>query len=122
MNEKLSLSQSETARTIADCRTIKYKTYSLMSRNLESKIQELNRLNNNLFSINESLGLDDADIVEQLEAIKQKNTELALANDQLELSKNKISEQLKTMEELNKKLVLNESRITKSSRTISKTN
>ena len=59
-------------------------------------------------AINESLGLDDAGLVEQLEAIRKKNTELALANEQLEFSKQQISEQLKIVEELNAKLTLNE--------------
>ena len=37
-------------------------------------------------AINDSLGLSDAGLVEQLEAIRQKNTELALSNEQLKLS------------------------------------
>ena len=86
INEKLSLSQQETAK----------------------QLQIVQGLNENLMAINESLGLDDAGVVEQLEAIRKKNTELALANEQLELSKQQISEQLKTVEELNIKLTLNE--------------
>ena len=86
MNEKLSLSQQETAK----------------------QLQIVNELNENLMAINESLGLDDAGLVEQLEAIRKKNTELALANEQLEFSKQQISEQLKIVEELNAKLTLNE--------------
>ena len=86
INEKLSLSQQETAK----------------------QLQIVQGLNENLMAINESLGLDDAGVVEQLEAIRKKNTELALANEQLELSKHQISEQLKTVEELNIKLTLNE--------------
>ncbi|SVA21315.1 uncharacterized protein METZ01_LOCUS74169 [marine metagenome] len=86
INEKLSLSQQETAK----------------------QLQIVQELNENLMAINESLGLDDAGLVEQLEAIRKKNTELALANEQLELSKQQISEQLKTVEELNIKLTLNE--------------
>ena len=86
INEKLSLSQQETAK----------------------QLQIVQELNENLMAINESLGLDDAGVVEQLEAIRKKNTELALANEQLELSKQQISEQLKTVEELNIKLTLNE--------------
>jgi len=82
INEKLSLSQQETAK----------------------QLQIVQELNENLMAINESLGLDDAGLVEQLEAIRKKNTELALANEQLELSKQQISEQLKTVEELNIKL------------------
>ena len=86
INEKLSLSQQETAK----------------------QLQIVQELNENLMAINESLGLDDAGLVEQLEAIRKKNTELALTNEQLELSKQQISEQLKTVEELNIKLTLNE--------------
>ena len=86
INEKLSLSQQETAK----------------------QLQIVQELNENLMAINKSLGLDDAGLVEQLEAIRKKNTELALANEQLELSKQQISEQLKTVEELNIKLTLNE--------------
>ena len=86
MNEKLSLSQQETAK----------------------QLQIVYELNENLMAINESLGLDDAGLVEQLEAIRKKNTELALANEQLEFSKQQISEQLKIVEELNAKLTLNE--------------
>ena len=86
INEKLSLSQQETAK----------------------QLQIVQELNENLMAINESLGLDDAGLVEQLEAIRKKNTELASANEQLELSKQQISEQLKTVEELNIKLTLNE--------------
>jgi len=86
INEKLSLSQQETAK----------------------QLQIVQELNENLMAINESLGLDDAGLVEQLEAIRKKNTELASANEQLELSKQQISEQLKAVEELNIKLTLNE--------------
>ena len=68
-NEKLSLSQQETAK----------------------QLQIVQELNENLMAINESLGLDDAGLVEQLEAIRKKNTELALANEKLELSKQQIS-------------------------------
>jgi len=86
INEKLSLSQQETAK----------------------QLQIVNELNENLMAINKSLGLDDAGLVEQLEAIQKKNAELALANEQLEFSKQQISEQLKIVEELNAKLTFNE--------------
>ena len=39
-----------------------------------------NIANNNLLSINESLGLDDADLFEQLKAIQDKNDELVSLN------------------------------------------
>ena len=62
INEKLSLSQKETAK----------------------QLEIVRNLNLNLTAINESLGLDDAGLVEQLDAIKNKNSELALVNQQLE--------------------------------------
>ena len=62
INEKLSLSQKETAK----------------------QLEIVRNLNSNLTAINESLGLDDAGLVEQLDAIKNKNSDLALANQQLE--------------------------------------
>ena len=62
INEKLSLSQKETAK----------------------QLEIVRNLNSNLTAINESLGLDDAGLVEQLDAIKNKNSELALVNQQLE--------------------------------------
>ncbi len=62
INEKLSLSQKETAK----------------------QLEIVRNLNSNLTAINESLGLDDASLAEQLDAIKNKNSELALANQQLE--------------------------------------
>ena len=56
INEKLSLSQQETAK----------------------QLQIVQELNENLMAINESLGLDDAGLVEQLEAIRKKNTDCLL--------------------------------------------
>ena len=57
LNQKLELSQQETVK----------------------QLQIVEELNENLMAINESLGLDDASLVEQLEAIRKKNTEVALA-------------------------------------------
>ena len=75
------------------------------------QLQIVKNLNENLVAINESLGLDDAGLVEQLAAIRKKNTELALANEQLGSSKQQISEQLKILEELNIKLTSNEEKL-----------
>ena len=69
LNTELDLSQKETAK----------------------QLQIVEQLNENLIAINESLGLDDAGLVEQLEAIRQKNTELALANQQLTLANNNLT-------------------------------
>ena len=73
MNDKLSLSQRETAKQLQIVEQLNPKL-TLNEQKLENKIQELNRLNNHLLAINEGLGLEDADIFEQLEAIRKKNT------------------------------------------------
>ncbi len=52
--------------------------------NLKITIAELNEKNLNLLSINESLGLKDGGIDEQLQAIKLKNEELLNLNNELE--------------------------------------
>ena len=51
---------------------------------LKATIAELNEKNNNLMAINESLGLEDGGIEEQLLAIKNKNEELLSLNKDLE--------------------------------------
>ncbi len=51
---------------------------------LKATIAELNQKNNNLMAINESLGLEDGGIEEQLLAIKNKNEELLGLNKELE--------------------------------------
>ncbi len=128
INEKLSLSQQETAKQLQivqelnenlmaineslglDDAGLVEQLEAIRKKNTELALanEQLTLANNDLRAINESLGLDDAGLVEQLEAIRKKNTELALANEQLELSKQQISEQLKTVEELNIRLTLNE--------------
>ena len=50
-------------------------------KELEIKISELDIKNKNLQAINESLGLDDANLIEQLEAITNKNDELLKLNE-----------------------------------------
>ena len=51
---------------------------------LKATIAELNEKNNNLMAINESLGLEDGGIEEQLLAIKNKNENLLSLNKELE--------------------------------------
>ena len=73
---------------------------------LENKIEELNNLNSNLMSINESLGLGDADLVEQLAAIQKKNDELVSLNALLQDSQKETEQALKIIEQVNEELVL----------------
>ena len=50
---------------------------------LQDQIDQYQRLTNDLIAINESLGLEDASLMEQLEAIKNKNLKLANLNRDL---------------------------------------
>ena len=112
MNDKLLLSQQET----------------------QEQLNILKGLNENLMAINESLGLEDADLIQQLEAIRNTNTELALTNQELILANNNLKaineslgledagliEQLDAIRnknnelaQLNNKLILNEEELQK---------
>ena len=66
---------------------------------LKENINELRTLNNNLMSINESLGLGDADLFEQLAAIQMKN-------ELLESSQLKNQKDLELIEKVNQSLSL----------------
>jgi chemotaxis protein MotB len=80
---------------------------ALNKTELENKIEELNNLNSNLMSINESLGLGDVvDLVEQLAAIQKKNDELVSLNALLQDSQRETEQALKIIEQVNEELVL----------------
>ena len=66
---------------------------------LQSKIKELRELNNNLIVINDSLGLDDAGLIDQLSAIQKKN-------ELLELAQLETEQALEFIENINKELAL----------------
>ena len=50
---------------------------------LQKQISQYQKLTNDLIAINDSLGLEDANLVQQLDAIKNKNLELANSNKEL---------------------------------------
>ena len=60
-------------------------------KSLKDTIADLNEKNKNLLSINESLGLEDGDIEDQLLAIKNKNDDLVKLNYELEKTNIKLS-------------------------------
>ena len=66
---------------------------------LQSKVKELRELNNNLIVINDSLGLDDAGLIDQLSAIQKKN-------ELLELAQLETEQALEFIENINKELAL----------------
>ena len=73
---------------------------------LESKIAELKTKNENLLAINESLGIEDGGIVDQLNAIKAKNQKLEKLNQELILSQKETQETLNLLEKTNLELAL----------------
>ena len=92
-NKKLSISEANLNENISELNLVNQKL-ATNEKILESKIEELRIKNENLLAINESLGIEDGGIVEQLNAIKTKNKELE------ELNKNLIISQQETQETL----------------------
>ena len=73
--------------------------------NLKNTIVELNEKNKNLLAIDESLGLEDGGIDEQLLAIKNKNEELEKINTQLSLRDEELQNQISQYQELTNDLL-----------------
>ena len=73
---------------------------------LENKIAELKIKNDNLLAINESLGIEDGGLAEQLNAIKSKNQELVKLNEDLTNSQKQTQETLDLLEKTNLNLAL----------------
>ena len=77
---------------------------------LAGRIEELNTLNRNLMAINESLGLEDAGLIEQLEAINKKNSELIELNNKIIINEEELQKQVIEYQKLTKDLIaINES-------------
>ncbi|MBT7575445.1 MAG: OmpA family protein, partial [Flavobacteriaceae bacterium] len=72
----------------------------------ENKIAELKIKNDNLLAINESLGIEDGGLAEQLNAIKSKNQELVKLNEDLTNSQKQTQETLALLEKTNLNLAL----------------
>ncbi len=85
-NKKLQLSEENLAIKVSELDLLNNKLIK-NEKELENKILELDEKNKNLQAINQSLGLDDADLVQQLQAIKNKNQDLINLNNQLIESK-----------------------------------
>jgi len=73
---------------------------------LEIKITELNKKNNDLLAINESLGIEDGDLSTQLNAIKNKNDELLQLNNSLLESQLETEKTNQLLEKTNSELAL----------------
>ena len=105
LNSDLTKSEKKLSNNINELNIANNKL-GINEKILQNKIEELNILNNNLIAINESLGLEDADLVQQLAAIQNKN-------QLLETSQKETKEALITIEEVNEELVLKDEALQK---------
>ena len=118
-NKKLEISEKELNQTINEL-NIKNenlnelniqldatnKKLEISEKELNQTINELNIKNENLIAINESLGLEDGGIAEQLQAIKNKNQELLDLNQDLLIAQKETQETLTLLEQTNLELSL----------------
>ena len=99
-NKKLSNSEAELNDNISELNLVNKKLEN-NEKILQSKIEELRIKNENLLAINESLGIEDGGIVEQLNAIKTKNKELEELNKNLIISQQETQETLTLLDQTN---------------------
>jgi len=104
-NTKLASSEKILESKIAELNLSNTKLAS-NEKILESKIAELKTKNENLLAINESLGIEDGGIVDQLNAIKAKNKKLEKLNQELIFSQKETQETLNLLEKTNLELAL----------------
>ncbi len=120
-NQALKISKNETANQLKLVEQLNQKL-SENEEQLQNQIQEYQKLTKDLLAINESLGLEDANLIDQLEAIKSKdaalieqlekikvkNQELALLNENLIQKDNTIIDLRDKILELNNILSIEE--------------
>jgi len=118
-NNKLAISQTNLNEKISELKTTNEnlnelniqldtanKKLEISEKELNQTINELNIKNENLMAINESLGLEDGGIAEQLQAIKNKNQELLDLNQDLLIAQKETQETLTLLEQTNLELSL----------------
>ena len=79
-NELLELSQIETQQTLKLLEKVNADLV-LKDEALQDQISQYQEITKDLLAINDSLGLKDASLIEQLEAIRSKNQKLAELNN-----------------------------------------
>ena len=99
-NKKLSISEANLNENISELNLVNQKL-ATNEKMLESKIEELRIKNENLLALNESLGIEDGGIIEQLDAIKAKNQQLEELNQDLIFSKEETQNTLNLLEQTN---------------------
>ena len=100
INKKLAVSENNLSVKIKELNILNEKLIS-NEKTLESKIAELKVKNDNLLAINESLGIEDGGLIDQLNAIKAKNQELVKLNQDLLNSQKETKETLTLLEKTN---------------------
>jgi chemotaxis protein MotB len=82
MNEKLSLSQQETAKQLQIVNELNAKL-TLNEEELQNQVMQYQKLTEELIALNDSLDIKDQTLIEKIELIRNKNTKLALLNEEL---------------------------------------
>jgi len=110
LNNKLVESEKNLTQKVGELDLLNNKLVE-NEKELEIKISELDVKNKNLQAINQSLGLDDASMIEQLEAIKNKNDELLKLNEELVNSQEETETALRLVEEVNTELSIRDGQL-----------
>ena len=108
-NEQIKISEKETQLALATIDQFNQELI-LKDKTLQEQILQYQEITNDLLAINDSLGLKDASLVDQLEAIRVKNKELTNLNLNLVEKDNTIFSLRGKILELNDILSLNEER------------
>ena len=82
MNEKLSLSQQETAKQLQIVNELNAKL-TLNEEELQNQVMQYQKLTEELIALNDSLDIKDQTLIEKIELIRNKNTKLTLLNEEL---------------------------------------
>ena len=110
-NELLEISQLETKQAIALIEKVNNELF-LKDEALQNQILQYQIITKDLLAINDSLGLDDASLLDQLDAIRSKNNKLARLNSDLIAKDSTIFNLREKIQELNNILILNEEKQT----------
>ena len=106
-NELLDISKLKTEKALEIIEKVNQKLV-IKDEALQEQIAQYQEITNDLLAINDSLGLEDASLLEQLEAIRLKNTQLADLNLNLVKKDNTIFSLRGKILELNNILSLSE--------------
>ena len=107
LNKELSISRNEITKQLNIVEKLNFEL-SQKETALQEQVEQYQKLTKDLIAINESLGLEDANLSQQLQAIKLKNDELFQLNQNLIEKENVIFDLRNKILELNNVLSINE--------------